>query len=75
LSGAGNSLNLPYAPSRVTATRYVNPSTGYRVVAAVDPLLDHAWPDWDYMGTIWTFFEQTPLRVWPVNIYLPLITR
>jgi len=27
------------------------------------------------MGTIWTFFEQTPLRVWPVNIYLPLITR
>lgn len=75
LSGAGNSLNLPYAPSRVTATRYVNPNMGYLVVAAVDPLLGHAWPDWDYMGTIWTFFEQTPLRVWPVNIYLPLIMR
>jgi poly(3-hydroxybutyrate) depolymerase len=75
LSGAGNSLNLPHAPSRVMATRYVNPATGYTIIAAIDPPLGHAWPDWDYMGTIWTFFEQTPLRVWPVNIYLPLIMR
>ena len=75
LSGAGNGLNLPYAPPYMMATRYVNTNTGYTVVAAIDPLLDHAWPNWDLMGTIWTFFEQVPLRVWPVNIYLPTIVR
>lgn len=75
LSGAGTSINLPFAPGRVTATLYLNTRTGYAVVAAIDPALAHAWPDWDFMGTIWAFFEQVPLRTWPVSVYLPLVVR
>jgi hypothetical protein len=75
LSGVGITLSLPYAPGRVTATHYLNASTGYVVVAAIYPDLAHAWPDGDFMGTIWAFFEQVPTRTWPVSVYLPLVLR
>jgi poly(3-hydroxybutyrate) depolymerase len=72
LSGTGSSINLPYAPGRVTTTLYLTTSTDYAVVAAIDPSLGHAWPGWDFMGTIWSFFEQAPIRA---SVHLPLVLR
>lgn len=55
----GESVTLPLAPPHVVATRYRNPVTGHAVVAAVDPSLPHKWPQWDFMGAIWDFFERS----------------
>jgi hypothetical protein len=58
----GAIMTLPFAPSRVEATRYVNPATGQAVVSALDPVLFHTWPDWNYMGAVWDFFNHAPTR-------------
>ncbi len=53
---------LPGAPSRVEAMRYTNPTTGHVVISALDPALPHKWPEWNFMGVIWDFFERAPTR-------------
>jgi polyhydroxybutyrate depolymerase len=58
----GVSETLPGAPSRVEATRYTNPADGNTVVSALDPALPHKWPEWNFMGVIWDFFEHAPTR-------------
>ena len=61
-TSAGIPAVLPFAPPRVEAMQYVNPATGHTVVSALDPVLAHKWPDWNYMGTIWDFFQHVPTR-------------
>ena len=56
------SETLPGAPSRVEAVRYTNPADGNTVVSALDPTLPHKWPEWNFMGAIWDFFEHAPKR-------------
>ncbi|MDQ3255279.1 MAG: hypothetical protein M3R15_15500 [Acidobacteriota bacterium] len=58
----GSSVTLLGAPPRVEATRYTNPTTGDTVISATDPVLAHRWPEWNYMGAIWDFFEYAPTR-------------
>ncbi|HEY6401246.1 MAG TPA: hypothetical protein VI479_07540 [Blastocatellia bacterium] len=58
----GVSETLPGAPARVEAMRYTNLATGRVVLSALDPALPHKWPEWNFMGVIWDFFEQTPAR-------------
>ena len=62
--GATTSSNLvlPDAPSRVQATAHLNPSTHHTAVSIVDPVLTHRWPEWNFMGVIWDFFERVPTR-------------
>jgi poly(3-hydroxybutyrate) depolymerase len=54
----GSSISFPEAPARVQMMRYANPATGHTVVSAIDPVLAHRWPEWNFMGVIWDFFEQ-----------------
>jgi poly(3-hydroxybutyrate) depolymerase len=58
----GVSETLFGAPLRVEATRYTNPPTGRVVLSALDPVLAHKWPEWNFMGVIWDFFERAPTR-------------
>jgi len=58
----GVSETLPGAPPRLEATRYTNPATGQIVISALDPVLGHKWPEWNFMGVIWDFFEHAPTR-------------
>ncbi len=51
------------APPRVEALQYVNAASGNTVVSMVDPVLAHRWPDWNFMGVIWDFFERVPVRM------------
>jgi hypothetical protein len=30
--------------------------------AALDPALPHKWPEWNFTGVIWNFFEPAPTR-------------
>jgi gentisate 1,2-dioxygenase len=53
---------LPGAPADVEAMRYTNPTTGNVVISALDPALPHKWPEWNFMGAIWDFFERAPTR-------------
>ena len=39
-----------------------NPASGQAVVAVVDENLGHAWPDWDLMGELWSFWQRMPPR-------------
>jgi poly(3-hydroxybutyrate) depolymerase len=56
------SITLTHAPARLVSTLHANRATGNVVVAAYDPVLGHKWPDWNYMGAIWDFFQQVPTR-------------
>lgn len=58
----GVSETLPGAPARVEAMRYTNPANGHTVISALDPALPHKWPEWNFMGVIWDFFERAPTR-------------
>src|SRR5262245_13202372 len=58
----GVSETLPGAPADVEAMRYTNPTTGNVVISALDPPLPHKWPEWNFMGAIWDFFEHAPTR-------------
>jgi polyhydroxybutyrate depolymerase len=58
----GVSETLPGAPSRVVAMRYTNPANGRTVVSTLDPAIPHKWPEWNFMGAIWDFFERAPTR-------------
>jgi poly(3-hydroxybutyrate) depolymerase len=58
----GVSETLPGAPLGVQAMRYTNPADGRTVVSALDPALPHKWPEWNFMGAIWDFFEHAPTR-------------
>jgi polyhydroxybutyrate depolymerase len=58
----GMSETLPGAPARVEAMRYTNPANGHTVISAFDPELPHKWPEWNFMGVIWDFFERAPTR-------------
>jgi poly(3-hydroxybutyrate) depolymerase len=58
----GVSETLSGAPPRVEAMRYTNPPTGRVVLSALDPELSHKWPEWNFMGAIWDFFERAPTR-------------
>jgi poly(3-hydroxybutyrate) depolymerase len=58
----GVSETLPGAPADVEAMRYTNPTTGNVVISALDPGLPHKWPEWNFMGAIWDFFEHAPTR-------------
>jgi polyhydroxybutyrate depolymerase len=44
------------------AIRYTNPATGHTVISVLDPAIPHKWPEWNFMGAIWDFFEQAPTR-------------
>jgi poly(3-hydroxybutyrate) depolymerase len=61
-TGAGVTATLPGAPARVAATAYTNPADGRIVISALDPVLPHKWPEWNFMGAIWDFFERAPTR-------------
>jgi poly(3-hydroxybutyrate) depolymerase len=61
-TGAGVGAMLPGAPARVAATAYTNPADGRIVISALDPVLPHKWPEWNFMGAIWDFFERAPTR-------------
>ncbi|HXF04717.1 MAG TPA: PHB depolymerase family esterase [Blastocatellia bacterium] len=52
----------PLLPSRAQAMAYTNPTTRQAVISILDPVLGHAWPDWNYMGIIWDFFQRVPTR-------------
>ena len=58
----GTSNTLFGAPARVQSMRYTNPATGNVVISALDPALPHKWPEWNFMGAIWSFFEIAPTR-------------
>ena len=58
----GVSETLSGAPSRVEVIRYTNPETRRTVISAVDPVLPHKWPEWNFMGVIWDFFKAAPVR-------------
>ena len=58
----GVNVTHPDAPSRVVATEYVNAASGFTVDLIIDPLLAHRWPEWNFMGVIWDFFERVPVR-------------
>jgi poly(3-hydroxybutyrate) depolymerase len=58
----GTSNTLQFAPARVEAMRYTNPATGHIVLSVLDPAIPHKWPEWNFMGAIWDFFEQAPTR-------------
>jgi poly(3-hydroxybutyrate) depolymerase len=59
--GTSNTI-LFGAPARVESMRYTNPATGNVVISALDPALPHKWPEWNFMGAIWDFFEHAPTR-------------
>jgi polyhydroxybutyrate depolymerase len=61
IDGTSNTI-LFGAPARVEAIRYTNPATGHTVISALDPALPHKWPEWNFMGVIWDFFEHAPTR-------------
>ena len=48
--------------ARVESMRYTNPTNGLVVVSVLDPALPHKWPEWNFMGAIWDFFERAPVR-------------
>ena len=58
----GTSNTMFGAPARVESMRYTNPTTGLMVISALDPVLPHKWPEWNFMGAIWDFFERAPTR-------------
>jgi poly(3-hydroxybutyrate) depolymerase len=58
----GANITPADAPQRVVATEYVNGASGNTVVSMVDPVLAHRWPEWNFMGVIWDFFERVPVR-------------
>jgi polyhydroxybutyrate depolymerase len=58
----GASNTLFGAPARVESMRYTNPTNGITVISALDPALPHKWPEWNFMGAIWDFFEHAPTR-------------
>jgi poly(3-hydroxybutyrate) depolymerase len=62
LSGAGQTVTVPGAPTRVKATRWTNPTTKYALETLVDPVLAHKWPEWDLMTGMWDFFKSVPTR-------------
>jgi poly(3-hydroxybutyrate) depolymerase len=61
IDGTSNTI-LFGAPARVEAIRYTNPATGHTVISALDPAIPHKWPEWNFMGAIWDFFEHAPTR-------------
>jgi len=61
IDGTSNTI-LFGAPARVEAIRYTNPATGHTVISALDPAIPHKWPEWNFMGAIWNFFELAPTR-------------
>jgi poly(3-hydroxybutyrate) depolymerase len=61
IDGTSNTI-LFGAPARVQAIRYTNPATGHTVISALDPAIPHKWPEWNFMGAIWNFFELAPTR-------------
>jgi hypothetical protein len=61
IDGTSNTI-LFGAPARVQAIRYTNPVTGHTVISVLDPAIPHKWPEWNFMGAIWDFFEQAPTR-------------
>jgi polyhydroxybutyrate depolymerase len=58
----GTSNTLFGAPIRVESMRYTNTKNGLVVISAIDPALPHKWPEWNFMGAIWDFFEHAPTR-------------
>jgi poly(3-hydroxybutyrate) depolymerase len=58
----GTSNTVLFAPPRVEAMRYTNSATGHTVISVLDPALPHKWPEWNFMGAVWDFFEQAPRR-------------
>jgi poly(3-hydroxybutyrate) depolymerase len=58
----GTSNTLFGAPARVQSTLYTNTKNGRILISALDPVLPHKWPEWNFMGAIWDFFEQAPRR-------------
>ncbi|MCI0353009.1 MAG: hypothetical protein L0Z53_26610 [Acidobacteriales bacterium] len=58
----GVSETLPGAPARLEVMRYTNPTNGLSVISALDPVLPHKWPEWNFMGVIWDFFQRVPTR-------------
>lgn len=61
--GALAESNYPAAlPAGVAAREWNNAQTGHAVVAVVDENLGHAWPSWDLMGELWSFWQRMPVR-------------
>jgi poly(3-hydroxybutyrate) depolymerase len=60
--GLSNTIRFG-APARVESMRYTNSTTGNVVISAIDPALPHKWPEWNFMGVIWDFFERAPMRI------------
>ena len=61
--GALTEIRYPRGlPAGVAAREWSNPATGHAVVAVVDENLEHAWPDWDLMGELWSFWQRMPTR-------------
>lgn len=58
----GTSATLLFAPARIEATRYTSQANRLVVISALDPALPHQWPEWNFMGAIWDFFEHAPTR-------------
>jgi poly(3-hydroxybutyrate) depolymerase len=58
----GTSAALLFAPARVEAARYTNQANRLVIISAFDPELPHKWPEWNFMGAIWDFFEHAPTR-------------
>ncbi len=46
----------------ITISTYQNLDSGNLLKAAVDPTLEHAWPDYPVMALFWDFFEQAPTQ-------------
>ena len=61
IDGTSNTIIFG-APARVETMRYTNPASGHIVISLFDPTLPHKWPEWNFMGAIWDFFEQAPTR-------------
>jgi len=59
--GTSNTIMFSDAP-RVESIQYTNPANGLIVISALDPALPHQWPEWNFMGVIWDFFEHAPTR-------------
>jgi len=59
--GTSNTIMFGEATS-VEAIQYTNPANGLLVISALDPALPHKWPEWNFMGVIWDFFERAPVR-------------
>lgn len=53
---------IAQAPVNATTTKYSNLQTGLTLIGLVDPLLAHAWPQWDVTTAIWNFFKSVPTR-------------